>query len=82
MKEHGDREVHQRAVEILGLVEAIRPLLAGRKPEVQAAVIGHMTAIYLSGWRGAGRHEARKAVLKVMNELALEMVKIEERGRG
>jgi hypothetical protein len=44
------------------LVEAIRPLLAGRPPEIQAAVLADLLAIWLAGHQVEGDIAATRAV--------------------
>lgn len=77
-----DEKSSERAIRIMALIETVRPILAGEQPEVQAAVIAHMTGIYLLGWRGANRKAARMEMLLIMNELALEFAAIEEKESG
>ena len=38
-----------RTSEIFALIESIKPLLAGRSPDVQGAVLADLTAIWLAG---------------------------------
>ena len=40
---------------VLGLVERIKPLLAGNDPEIQGAVLAELTAIWLTGHPQAAR---------------------------
>ena len=45
---------NQDATEVMQLVRAISPMLAGRKPEVQSAALADLLSMWLAGhvWRG------------------------------
>lgn len=59
------RETSQEAM-ALGdqAARLIGPLLAGRGPEVQSAVLADLTARWLSGYRGPGAAEMRERMLE------------------
>jgi len=44
-------------VEVLEGVEQIKPLLAGKKPEVIGAVLGNLLAIWLAGHRSTDNRQ-------------------------
>ena len=48
------KRAHDDATEAMELARAISPLLAGRKPEVQSAVLADLLSMWLAGhvWRG------------------------------
>jgi hypothetical protein len=72
---------HERAIEIIALCEAIKPLLGGRGPAVQSAVIAQLTAIWLAGYRNEAERKMASGLLAEMIEgmLAIELA-FRERG--
>jgi hypothetical protein len=58
-----------RAEEIAPIVESIRPLLAGKPPELQGAVLADLLAIWLAGHHVAGDEDATR---KIRAELLAE----------
>jgi hypothetical protein len=66
---HAPNMPSEQANEVLALVGEIRPLLAGRSPEVQGGVLADLLAMYIAGYVQLGDPEATKR----MRELVLEM---------
>lgn len=60
--------------EIIALVALIRPLLAGRRGEVQGAVLADLLAIWLAGHHVAGDAEATQSLRAELLALHLEGV--------
>jgi hypothetical protein len=46
-----DRKMTTDPAEVESIVESIKPLLAGREPEIQSAVIADLLAMWLAGHR-------------------------------
>jgi len=76
-----DRE---EAMLIVELCEAISPMIKGRGPRVQAAVIANLLGVYMAGWKGPGVDEMRLKIGRLVVEMALGFAEIEEKfdGRG
>ena len=75
------QERHRRAVRVMSLVQRIRPMLEGQGPDVQMAVVAHLTAVWLSGYKGADRQardERRAEVGMMFLAMVGEMLKIED----
>jgi hypothetical protein len=49
-----------RMAEVIALVDKIRPVLAGRAPEVQGAVLADLLAMWLAGHHTAGDEDATR----------------------
>lgn len=62
--------------EIEEIVTAIKPLLAGRKPEVQGAILCELLALWIAGH---GDHQARAQLLDMHFKAVREMIPISER---
>ena len=56
-----------RTMTIRLLVEEIRPLLAGQKPEVIGAVLGELVALYIACHRPSHRREVRQQFLELID---------------
>ena len=56
-----------RTMTIRLLVEEIRPLLAGQKPEVIGAVLGELVALYIASHHPSHRREVRQLFLKLVD---------------
>jgi hypothetical protein len=65
----------QQAAEVLALVREIRPLLAGKDPSVQGAVLADLLAMWLAGHVHLGDPEATKRARELMLEMHIVGVK-------
>lgn len=63
-----------RALEALKLAEEMKPLLAGRHPAVQGAVLAQLTAIWLAGHPA----DAREALLNNQVDTINTLVPLED----
>ena len=66
---------HEQATEVMALVHAIRPLLAGRSPEVQGAVLADLLAMWLAGHVMLGDPKATKRMRDETLEVHLKGVR-------
>lgn len=57
------------------VVGEIRPLLAGKPPEVQGAVLADLTAMWIAGHRSPGDREMQFAMREALLELHMEGVR-------
>ena len=76
-----ESEQAARALRVMATVLRIRPLLEGRGPDVQMAVIASLTATWLHGFKGTDRQardEARAELREVFLQMVAEMLKIED----
>jgi hypothetical protein len=69
----------QRAIAIIALTEAIKPMLGGRGPQVQCAVLATLTSLWLSGFRS---RTERAEVHRVFNTMVEDLLSIELSFRG
>ena len=60
--------------EIRGLIERIRPILAGREPSVQSAVIADLLAIWLAGHFMPGEPAATRKMRASLQSEVLRLV--------
>jgi MoxR-like ATPase len=78
-------QAEEQAEEVVELVEQIRPLLAGRSPEVQSAVLADLLALWLAGHQAldaAGAtaiDKVRAQLLQNHMELVLSLIPINEK---
>jgi hypothetical protein len=56
------------------LVEQIRPLLAGRPPQLAGAVLGELVAIFIGQFAPALRAEQRQMLIELVDDLVPVMV--------
>lgn len=66
---------HEDATEVMALVQVIRPLLAGKKPEVMGMVLADLLAMWLAGHVMRGDPRATKRVRDEALELHLKGVR-------
>lgn len=75
-----------KAIAAAKLAARIAPLLAGREPEVQGAVLADLLAIWLSGHRVEGdpraEAELREGILALHIAAVRELVELADRERG
>jgi len=57
------------AIEYAVLVERIRPILAGQKPEIVGATLAHLVATFLAGHAPPLRKIERELLLGLIDEL-------------
>jgi hypothetical protein len=70
-----------KSKEILSLSDSIKPMLAGRAPEVVSAVLADLTAIWMSGFRpeaGDDLHALRRELFEEWSEMFWELVAVED----
>lgn len=63
------QSMHDLMLEALALANAMRPLLAGRGPEVQGAALADLVSIFFAGHHPALREEAIEAWVQCMRDL-------------
>ena len=54
--------MNSQTLEIAAIVDRIKPLLAGKSPEVQGAVLADCLAIWLAGHHVAGDEDATRTL--------------------
>lgn len=67
------------------LTEKIRPLLAGKSPEVQGAVLGELTATWIAGFRSddpKDQKALRRDMLAMQIKYIRELVEAEDANRN
>jgi hypothetical protein len=74
------------AIQIQPLVEQIRPILAGKEPQLQSAVLADLTAIWLAGFVIEGDPKEtrvlREELLRRHYELVRQLTKVNARMLG
>jgi hypothetical protein len=74
------------AIQVEPLVEQIRPILAGKEPPLQGAVLADLTALWLAGFviKGdpKGTHALREELLLRHFELVCQLIKVNARMLG
>lgn len=75
-------DADEQAREVARVVERIRPLLAGRPPEVQGGVVADLLSIFIAGHHPALRHEVMQQTVDCARELinANEQILFEQHG--
>ena len=66
------------AEEVLAVTERIAPLLAGRAPEVQGAVLADLLATWLAGHQGEGAADLREELIRLHIEAVRELIPVNE----
>jgi hypothetical protein len=57
------------ALEVERVVEKIKPLLAGRSPDVQGAILADLLALYIAGHHPAMREEVMQLTIETARKL-------------
>ncbi len=60
------------------IVERIRPLLAGHRPEIQGAVLADLLATWLAGHMGEGADRVREELLRMHIEMVRKLIPVNE----
>ena len=58
-----------RELEVMHLVEQIKPILAGKNPAMQSAVLAECLSLWLATWPKRARDDLLKGHLKLVAEL-------------
>jgi hypothetical protein len=58
-----------KAADVVTIVDRIKPLLAGRDPEVQAAILADLLAMFLAGCAPAFRDEVLQMHIEYVRHL-------------
>jgi hypothetical protein len=66
------------SAEVEIVVRGMRPLIAGRDPAVQGAVISHLLAVYLKGYAGPDIETMRAELCDNIARTALKLIPILE----
>lgn len=56
-------------LEVVEIVEQIKPILAGKNPGMQSAVLAECLSLWLAGWPKRARDDLLKGHLKLVAEL-------------
>lgn len=65
-----------RALEVRNIVEQIKPILAGKLPDIQSCVLAECLATWLAGWPKEMRDELLKVHLEHVADLVPMIAKI------
>lgn len=68
-------ERREEAVSVLEAAKQIAPILAGRPPDVQSAILGELVSIWLSGCEPA----ARENIFSIWLELVRKLIPANEK---
>lgn len=78
LKTMTDEEAAAMADDVLATVKKIHPLMAGKRPEAQGAILADLIGTYLAGYPP----HARNPVLATVLETAKNLIPITEKAMG